>query len=840
MSDDSIHFHKVCDIPHGGAARQTIDFPSTTARCFRVVFDNPRIPNTLESRLGIIGKAPQNTYISELNFYTTPRVNHAEEKAGYAVPWDLKKYPTVLDDSLGRDKLKTEAVSSKDVIDLSSAVDAHGNLTWKAPYGNWRIIRFGYSLTGKKNHPASPEATGLEVDKMDTAAFRHYILQYMDMYQKASDGQLGRAIQFMLTDSYEAGPENWTPRMEEEFQRRRGYALRPWLPVLTGMIVGSADKSERFLADWRQTLGELVTENYKQLSEILHQKGMKLYSESHENGRQYEPDGMSVKQYADIPMSAMWVATPLGGSTPAMAESDIRESASVAHLYDKPTVAAESFTAIGFGNKAYWFSPQTLKSTADKELASGLNRFVIHESAHQPLDDKIPGLGLGIFGQWFNRHDTWAEQAKCWTDYLSRSSYLLSQGRFVADILYYYGDDNNITGLFGKEHPQIPIGYNFDYLNTDALLSRISARPDNADGTVSLVTPGDMQYRVLVLDKNVRDISMSALRKINDLVHQGAVICGQVPERSSGLKDNPVEFERLVNDIWYNNRPNVFTGVSVGEVLKTLSIPQDVKITDPADPSFNSGTIDVVHRRTEAADIYWLSNTSEKDRELNLLLRSTAGVPQCWRPETGEREGVAYKTGEAFTEVRLHMEPHEAFFIVLSKDNEPLPVRKPITEWVEQISVATPWTVSFQPHRSSPVQAVFPQLISYTKSANDSIRYFSGTAAYKNTFRLSGKDIRKRVILSLGNVKNLAEVWVNGRSMGTLWHAPFSMDISSAVRKGNNEVEIRVTNAWVNRIIGDLQPSCKNPVTYISTPFYQATSPLVESGLIGPVNILFQ
>ncbi|CAN5327416.1 hypothetical protein BH23BAC1_BH23BAC1_43620 [soil metagenome] len=489
VSDDGVSFRKIMSIPLGGVVQQTVAIPPTTVKYFRIVFENP-LP---ASFMGFSGNnpPPAGTDVAEIVLHTITRINHFEEKAGFAATYDLEKYPT---------PATPDAVAEGDVIDLTNKLSADGILTWEPPAGEWKIIRFGYSLTGKKNHPATPEATGLEVDKLDAAAVKDYFEHYLNLYKDATGGLIGsRGLEHMITDSYEAGPMTWTPKMTEEFQKRRGYSILPWMPVLTGQVVKSTEASERFLWDWRKTISELITENhYSQLTEILESYGMKRYTESHENGRVYVVDGMDVKREAAVPMSAMWVQTAMpAGSTLTMAQADIRESASVAHIYGQNLVAAESFTVVGMTENAWSYHPGNLKPTADLELANGVNRFVIHTSVHQPLDDNLPGIGLGPIGQWFNRHDTWAEHAKAWADYLARSSYMLQQGKFVADIVYYYGEDNDITGLFGDKLPDIPQGYGYDFINPHALLNLLSVK----DG--KLVTPSGMSYQLLVLDSNV-------------------------------------------------------------------------------------------------------------------------------------------------------------------------------------------------------------------------------------------------------------------------------------------------------------------------------------------------
>lgn len=299
---------------------------------------------------------------------------------------------------------------------------------------------------------------------------------------------------------------------------------------------------------------------------------MKRYTESHENGRVFVVDGMDVKRMAAIPMSAMWVQTAMAaGSTLNMARADIRESASVAHIYGQNLTAAESLTTVGMSENAWSYHPENLKPTADLELANGVNRFVIHTSVHQPLDDKLPGFGLCPIGQWFNRHDTWAEQAKAWTDYLSRSSHMLQQGEFVADVVYYYGEDNNITALFGDKLPDVPKGYEYDFINPHALINLLSVKGGK------LVTPSGMSYPLLVLDDNARKMSLPVLRKIAHLAREGATISGAKPEMVASLNDDPQEFQRLVDEVWGSGKTNVHAGKSIQEVLSTLEIKPDFK-----------------------------------------------------------------------------------------------------------------------------------------------------------------------------------------------------------------------------------------------------------------------
>ena len=801
-SADGLHWQEVCRIPSGSVPQQTIDIPVTTARYFRLQVANP-IGNQLYAALGFGGAVADGTPIHEWVLHTVTKVNHAEEKAGFAAPHDLMDNPTP----------ETDA-PVLETIDLTSYVK-DGVLTWQVPAGHWRIYRFGASLTGKQNHPAPPEATGLEVDKLDKEAWMDYFRQYMDMYSEAAGGMVGEhGIQYILTDSYEAEQMTWTKTLAQEFKSRRGYDLFPWLPVLTGEIVRSSEESEKFLFDWRETLGELFAANYDRINDIVREYGMKgRYTESHENGRVFIGDGMDVKMTAAVPMSAFWIPGTGGGSTLEMAQADIRESASVAHVYGQNIAAAESFTAAGLSNNAWSYYPGNLKFMADMALYSGITRFVIHESAHQPSDAHRPGLGLMFFGQWFNRHDTWAPYARYWTDYLARSCYMLQRGRYVADILWYYGEDTNIAGIYGHELPAIPEGYSFDFINPYGVKNLLSVK----DG--SIVTPSGMKYKVLVLGEHCRMMSLEVLRKLVDLARSGAVICGTIPEKPAGLTDDPAEFDRLVADIWHSGRPNVSTR-SLETVLKTQGVAPDFQYVAPADLKF-------VHRTDGDREIYWVRNFSDGPVRAQLKLRDAEGPLTVYNPETGT------KLPGAMQGDNLYLEANQALFVVSDRSGMPAPAYEPPVR-TGYLALDGPWTVTFEGLAAPEGSRSYPELASYTESDEPAVKYFSGIATYRNTFTLKKKEKADGLLIDLGEVGRMADVFVNGEHVAFLWKAPYKVEWTGLLKPGKNTLEVKVVNTWPNRLIGDAQPGAEK-VTYTTMPFYRADSPLTPSGLMGPV-----
>lgn len=795
-SADGETWTDVCRIPSGTTVQQTITIPTTTARHFRLACSVPPA-----------GK------IYEFVLHPVVRVNHAEEKAGFAAPHDLADYPT-----------PGTADAAGETVVLTDRMDADGNLHWTVPPGRWRIYRFGASLTGKRNHPAPPEATGLEVDKLDEAAWMDYFRNYMDMYKEASGGRVGaHGIQYLLTDSYEAEQMTWTRTLPEAFRDGCGYDLIPWLPVLTGQVVGSAEESERFLFDWRETLGGLFAANYDRINDIVREYGMKgRYTESHENGRVYVGDGMDLKRTATVPMSAFWMPDGGDGSALMMAMADIKESSSTAHVFGQNIAAAESFTVAGMKNNAYSYYPGNLKGMADLAMYHGLNRFVIHECSHQPSDAHKPGLGLLIFGQWFGRHETWAEYARYWADYLARSSYMLQQGHYVADVLWYYGEDNNICGLYAYEHPDVPDGYAYDFINPYGLLHVLHAEDK------VLRTDAGMRYKVLALGENCEVMSLEILRKLDELVRAGIFLCGKAPSRPAGRLDDPAEFDRLVADIWQTGRPNVRTG-------RLENVLSDCGIT----PDFRHACSDrlyYVHRRTDRGEIYWVCNPGESCIDTRVTLRDGRKPWQEWavlNPETGR---FIEHLDEDF---RLVLQPGQALFLVenlsvpAGAETEPALIK----ELPGTLEMTGDWTVSFDGPGAPEGSVTMASLASLSTSEDPAVKYFSGTATYTRQFTVGKKQKNlKGCTIDLGDVFWMADVYVDGRHAGFLWKKPYVIQLDGPLAPGTHTLEVRVVNLWPNRIIGDAQPGAARH-TFTPFSFYGADAPLQPSGLVGPVKI---
>jgi hypothetical protein len=832
-SDDGQNYRLVVDVPNGGATEHTLSFAPVTAKYFRVTFKTLPVPRSPFADMGFPTPPPPTEHvIAELVLHPGARVNRFEEKAAFNPLPDL--YPLATPNFQTQD-----AIRKGDVVDLTSKMRSDGTLDWTPPEGHWVVLRFGYSLLGITNHPATKEATGLEVDKLNSDYVKNYMNGYLDSYQQTvGAGMIGkRGIRYVVTDSWEAGAQNWTDEMIEEFTRRRGYNPRLWMPVLAGRIVENAQASDQFLWDLRKTIADLTAENhYGQVQASLKQRGIGHYGESHEQGRAFIGDGMEVKKLNDIPMSAMWVQKP-GVNKPTYGyNADDRESASVAHIYGQNIAAAESMTSCD-PSTAWAWSPGTLKPTADQEFLNGINRFVIHESAHQPLIGKAPGVTLGPCGQWFNRNETWAEQASAWTGYLARNSFLLQQGKFAADVIYFYGEDSNVTALFANSDPDVPAGYNFDYMNADGLIHELSV----TDGKIT--TKSGMSYRVLVLDKYSKHMSLPVLRAISKLVQQGAMVAGEKPVGTPSLADDQAEFQKLNeelfgpgNEVRSVGKGKVYGGRSAEAALKEMNIAPDFDYTKPG----NGQQIQFVHRKLPSGDLYFLDNRGDNDSTVEATFRVSGKAPELWYSETGKVRPVSFNIADGRTTVPLHLEPWGTVFVVFRKPTKETSYALPKVTENQVATVEGPWKLAFEPGRGAPESVTLDKLVAWNDSGDQGVKYFSGAGTYTTTLQAPPEWLKKGSTLwiDLGNVKNIGVVSVNGKPLGTVWHAPYRVDATSALKAGTNQVTVTVINAWVNRLIGDLQPDATTKYTFSTWKAYKADTPLLPSGLLGPVAIV--
>ena len=813
----------------------TVSFSAVRSNKFRLVFaDNPKTRPGLGD--GAPGALAPDIFASEekpfiaigqWQLYSEAKVNRVEAKAGYA---------TVLDYyALGIGPGNSEkVVAPKDVINLTPYFK-NNSLNWQAPNGSdWRIVRLGYSLTGKMNHPAPPEATGLEVDKFDGAAVRRYLKTYLSMYlDAAGKNMVGKhGLRSLLTDSIEVGAANWTHDLPDKFKKLRGYDLTPWLPALTGAVIGTPEQSEAFLYDFRRTLADLlVSEHYGTVAEVARKHGMKVYGEALEDQRPLLGDDMAMRAHTSIPMAALWTYSRGASPRPTLL-GDMKGASSVAHVYGQNLAAAESMTS---AFSPWAFAPYDLKRIIDLEFAYGINRPVIHTSVHQPVDDKKPGLSLMIFGQYFNRHETWADMARPWIDYIARSSFLLQQGRNVADVAYFYGEEAPITALFATAPPaDLPNKYAYDFVNADVLLNQLSV--DKGE----LVAKSGARYKVLYLGGSSQRMTVPTLRRIAELAKAGATIIGQPPVSSPSLADDTSEFNKLVHQLWHGNTTKVGLGRviasnDINAELSRLGIRPDF---DYESPSTTESEILFVHRKVKDGEIYFLTNRQNQSEKVEARFRITGKRPQIWNAITGSMEAISFHTEGNQTIVQLEFGPEDAYFVVFRDDTtEPAESVSPAAEQTVA-SISGPWQVELQPGLGTPETLSLDKLKPLNEFEPPAIRYFSGVATYSTTYSLPEQPTTNRTLwLDLGNIGDVAEVHVNGQAAGITWFPPYRVDISKLLKAGDNVIEVQVANLWVNRLIGDQQPGAEK-ITFVAAPTYVPDAPLRPSGLLGPVTLI--
>ena len=767
------------------------------------------------------------------------------------------------------------------IVNLTSQMDTTGLLTWDVPKGKWTIMRIGYTPTGARSSVPPSGGQGLECDKLSHTALETHWNKFM---KKIIDTVGNEKLKIVHIDSYECGCQNWTPDFRQEFQKRRGYDMTPYLPVMTGLVVDNLDVSERFLWDVRQTIGDLFSdEYYGYMAKLAHQNGMLLSAEPYGNGGFRN---ISIGGKLDIPMGEFWTGSGITtGSNPW-----VGDPASSAHIYGKKLVAAEAFTSEFTDPGSAWQAhPYSLKQLGDLAFCSGVNRYTLHVYCHQPFTDRSPGYSVRGYGVQFGWTNTWWNQSSTWFSYIARCQYMLQKGLFVADILRFCGEGSPSDG--GRLYVG---GTACDVCDADAIFNRLSVKNGR------IVLPDGMNYKILVLEKS-ESMTYDLLNKISELVTNGAIIIGKKPIRSPGLKNYPasdLSVQKLADKMWGGingttvrmnkfGAGKVYYNESVEKVLASIAV-EDFQVQG-GDKMTN---IKYTHRTTSDEEIYFLSNQNERFETLNGNFRVIGKTPELWYPESGRTvKCPVFKVNSSQTSLPLMFEPYESVFVVFRSakkaisrinkitrndqtiynyaDGTTALNKHPIAEvsilssgalkliaWEPglyklgkkiQVNVASlpkvitlsgKWKITFPQDLGAPPLAVLNSLASWTANSDNGIKYFSGTATYLKDFTVPAEMIgyEKAIYLDLGDVKNIANVTLNGISCGILWKPPFRVDITSAVKTGLNTLEIKVTNNWPNRLIGD--KVLGQTIAWKTWDlFYNAASPLLISGLLGPVEI---
>jgi hypothetical protein len=727
-----------------------------------------------------------------------------------------------------------------DVVDLSKKV-SNGILKWSAPAGDWQILRFAYTIGDHAYVSTSSDGwQGFAIDVYSATAFQNYWNKIVEPLIADAGPLAGKSLKYLHTDSWEVELANWTPTLREEFLKRRGYDLTPWLPVLAGRIVNSREESNRFLFDYRRTLGDLAIDgHYRLFRDNAHKHGLLIHPES--GGPHAVPiDAQQCLGWDDAPMSEFWAWS----WTHRIGDANrffVKQPASAAHTYGHNLVLAEGFTTIGpHWQEKLW---DNLKPSFDKALCEGLNRLVWHAFVCSPESEGVPGQQY-FAGTHLNPNVTWWDKSAPFFSYINRCQWMLQQGNFHADVLYFYGDHvPNFTQHKRTDPAKVLPGYDYDVISAEALLERASVK----DGKIFL--PDGMNYRVLVLPER-EQISLSVLRKISLLVNAGATVIGPQPVRGETL-DMMAHVDTAVRltgkDVW--NRRDALGRVITGKTAR------EVLIADGVLPDFQfrgspEADVDFIHRTAGGAEIYFLANRATNSVSGTCLFRVGGKAPELWNPVTGERKfPAAYTVADGLTILPLEFSPCGSWFVVFREPASAHPatltgnlmttVNSPQVATLQEITGA--WTVHFDPKWGGPESAQFDSLVSWPTRTETGIKFYSGTATYEKSFTLPPQILdakRQSIVVDLGNVRELAEVKVNGKSCGIVWCPPFRVDVTDALKPGENKLDIEVVNFWPNRIIGDASLPKDQRLTRTNIRKLTAKTPLEPAGLLGPVRLL--
>jgi len=754
--------------------------------------------------------------LSEIELSGAPRLSfYPEKQLNKVSPFDTD-IPKGIEN-------KELVIDKHQIVNITANVDKDGVLVWNVPEGEWIIQRTGLMPTGTHNHPTADEGRGFEVDKMNKEYIQAHFDSYIGELLRRIPPKNREALKHIVVDSYEQGPENWTEGFEDEFVKTYGYSPLKWMPVLRGRIVESTAQSERFLWDMRRLIADMVATNFSgTLQQRCKDNGLRLWQENYGSWG-FPSEFLLYGKATDDISGEFWYnrSSPAGSKV-----AECRSASSAANIYGKQIVSAESFTS----TDQHKNMPRDMKRKGDLAFAQGINHIVMHVYIHQP-DERKPGMNAW-YGTDFNRNSTWFAQSKSYMDYFKRATTLLQQGKRVTDVAYYIGEDVPIVG--GVQNVKIPSGFDFDYVNADVILNNSTV--ENG----MLVLQSGAKYRALVLP-DAKSMRPELLARIEQLVMDGVTVLGNKPLYSPSLRNYPdcdTMVDRLASKMWegldgktkvYKNygKGRIFCGVDLDDVFSRMNLVPDVSMPD--DYVFT-------HRRTEQADIFFVSNQLERARKDTLGFRITDKYPELFDAVTGDiRPLPEYKVKGEMMNIPLEFEPSGSWFIVF-RNQKKLSIKgknfypmSPIQE------VNGTWNVSFKPKLGMPEQTEFATLSDWTTSSNPSIKYYSGTATYKNKFQFSG-NVSQTYYINLGRVETLAKVRLNGIDLGTLWCYPYSVNLSNALKKGENVLEVDVTNPWWNRLIGDKQANAKQ-YTWTAYSNWNAKDPLLPAGLLGPVTI---
>lgn len=765
--------------------------------------------------------------IAELSLSSVPRVERYKEKSlaklfQSEVPaWDeylWREQPQADDRSL--------AVQPGQVIDLSDKMTADGTLTWDVPEGEWTVLRTGMTPTGVVNEPASPEATGYEVDKMSSKHAEEHFDAYIGQILRRIPAADRKSFKILVQDSYEVGGQNFTDDMIPIFKQRYGYDPVPYLPVLSGVVVGSEHDSDAFLWDLRRLVADKISYDYVGgMREVAHKHGLTTWLENYGHWG-FPGEFLQYGGQADEVGGEFWADPPLGDIENHLATS-------CAHIYGKRLTSSETSTSAG---PSFVRTPASLKQRMDRFFTYGVNNTVLHLYISQPSTDRLPGSNAW-FGTEFNRNNTWFSQMDLYTRYIKRCNYMMRQGWYQADVAYFIGED--APRMVGIMEPQLPAGYQYEHMNAEVIMRDMTVK----DGMLTL--PHGVKFKVLVLPRRLKTMRPELLEKIERLILDGAIVMGPAPERSPSLQNQP-EADRRVKEmaarIWGDvdgvnvkqrryGKGMICDGLDLETLFAQIGYVPDCKTPDGM--NVYSG-----HQKDGDTDIYILSNQDNRALTMDVAFRVTGKQPELWNPVTGViRKLPAFRQEEKTTVVPMRLDKNECVFVVFRKKGEPaattLEANYPAPLRTQEVKGE--WNVAFESAFKTPAPVRMTELDNLSTNANDSIRYFSGTATYTTTVNLDRAGRGEHMFMAFDNVGTMAKVYINGKYAGGVWTTPYKLDVTDFVKDGRNDVRVEVVNTWVNRIVGDMNLPENQRDIYLYVNHLNAKTPLPPSGIIGKV-----
>ena len=896
-SDDGMHFREVKHVEPARRGWQDTDAPSTytlpetTARYFRFCWS----PEGTEPGAEDLDAAKWSPVLAvrRITLNALPLIDNYEGKTGQV--WRLSPR---LDEADLPDHL---CFDPAEVIDLTDRLSADGTLRGVKLDASrtWLLLRLGHTSTGHVNDTGGG-AKGLECDKFNPEAVR---LQFDNWFGAAWDhidnDLLSRTLVRMHVDSWECGCQNWSERFAAEFKARRGYDLRPWLPLYAGLPLKSARSSEAVMYDIRLTVSELADEVfYQTLHKLAEQRGCELSAEC--VAPTFLSDGLLHYRTADRPMGEYWFDSPTHDKP-----NDMFDAVSGAHIYGKNIVQAEGFTQLRGLWKEY---PGLLKSLGDRNLALGMNKLFFHVFAHHPFPGRAPGMTLDGIGLFMQGNQTWWPYAGAWVDYFKRCQALLQYGVPVTDVAVFSGENlpsrsplpdklvSSLPGLFGQERVESerlrqanegqpmrvtsvgvkasahmvtadlwtdPLrGYRYDGLNRDALLRL--GRVENG----RLVLPGGASYATVVFPEphpmapDGAYMSFALLQKIDSLQQGGVQVllprvkpswpvsmeCAEACSGAGACSDAGAvggAYELLAAKVWARAEASASL---LPYTDSSLAVAPDLQFFAP-----DGSLLDCIawnHRTDGRADWWFVSNQSGAPLRVRGRLRGVSDAPLAyWDPLSGERLALsgadfgASSTADAdgFTEFSLSLPADGSCFMVRDDASASLPLYADSLQAVD--CRVKKWDIVFE--RTGHSLQALTSLPDWRTLSDPAEKYYAGTAVYTTELvcRLPRTD--GRIYLELDSVHVIASVEVNGQDCGVVWAKPYRVDVTDALVNGRNAVRIRVANTWYNHSQAVNYQLIDDPAYWTDARRWDyregktlRTADLQPSGLLGRLRLL--